>query len=241
MSRTALLLAGASALLPLAAIAASGQVAGAPEAERFVAPTGPTTLTRSVRRVLADGKEVVSSRTYALRFVREGEGYRVEGSQVDCTVDAPAALAALAEVERKRVDAGLFPLRLDAFGRIVDSSAKGDAASRREAAAKVSGRVSASALGAGDKVEAQGFVAGLVERGGAQAVWPADLFVAARGERNETRRLALPGGGEGTVTVATRAAGDTGVAAAATFERIVTTELGISRNVVRELFTLKPA
>lgn len=241
MTPTALLLAGVSTLMPLAAMGAAVPETSAAEAGAFIAPAEPTQLTRSVRRVLPDGKEVIASRTYALRFVRDGAGYRVEGELVDSACEAPPALRALAEIERKRADVGLFPLRLDAAGRIVASGASGDADRQREAAAAVGGKLAVSAMAPQDKAQAEGFVAQLVARGGGLAAWPADLFVARSGERSEVRRMPLAGGGEGTVTVSTKAGGNRAGGVPATLERTVTTELGGDRRTVRELWTMAPA
>lgn len=240
MNRAAILLAGVSALIPLAALGAAGKGAAAAGVARFVAPAGTTLLTRSVLRSLPDGKEIVASRTYALRFVPDGSGYRVEGTQVDCTVDAPPSLRGLAEIENKRVDVGLFPLWLDGSGRIVASKDSGDPERQREAALAVASRFGGASLAPGEKAQATGFVRQLVERGGGLAAWPADLFVAAHGERSEARRLALPDGAEGTVTVATKAGGAL-ASGPATLERTVTTELGNHRSVVRETWSLRPA
>lgn len=240
MTPSALLLAGVSTLMPLAALAAVPET-GTVAAEAFVPPAEPTQLTRSVSRMLPDGKEVVASRTYALRFVRDGAGYRVEGELIESACEAPPALRALAEIERKRSDVGLFPLRLDAAGRIVATGAKGDVDRHREAAGAVSGKLAASAMTSAEKSQAGGFVAQLVARGGGLAAWPTDLFVAARGERSEVRRLPLAGGGEGTVTVSTKAAGARANGLSATLERTVTTDLGGDRRIVRELWTMAPA
>lgn len=240
MTPSVLLLAGASTLMPLAALAAAAPDGSSAETGAFVAPAGPTHLTRAVSRVLPDGKQVTSSRTYALRFVRDGAGYRVEGELVESVCDAPGALRALAEIERKRSDAGLFPLRLDAAGRIVGSGATGDA-ERRRAAAAVNARLSAATMAPDDKAQASGFVAQLVARGGGLAAWPSDLFVAPHGERSVVQRLPLPGGGEGTVTVSTKADGKRASGVPATLERTVTTDLGGDRRIVRELWTVAPA
>lgn len=237
MSRAALLLAGVSALAPLAALSAAA-AAAAPAAERFFAPADPMILTRIVRRALPDGKEIVATRSYALRFAREGSGYRVDGELIECAVEAPEALRPMAEIERKRADSGLFPLHLDSAGRILEASQDGSEVGRREAAGKVTAAVTASGLSGNDKAEAVSFVTQLADRGG-QAVWPADLFMAKSGERSEVRRLALPGGVEGTVSVATKVASGAGLAA--TLERTVTTEFAGTRRVVRETWAFRPS
>ena len=49
----------------------------------FNPPPSPMLLTRELRRSLSDGKEVISRRSYAVRFTPEaGGGYRVDGRLV---------------------------------------------------------------------------------------------------------------------------------------------------------------
>src|SRR5688572_7537209 len=92
LGRRALLgLAGAAAALPLFR---TGSAAAQP-ASRFAPPSGPMRYTRRLERELVDGARLVVSRGFAVRFVPEADGFRVDGEQVDSAVDAPAALDAL--------------------------------------------------------------------------------------------------------------------------------------------------
>jgi hypothetical protein len=133
----------------LALIMASVAAAPAAMAETaaFSPPEGPVTLTRTVRRALPDGKEVVATRSYELRITRDDKGpnggYRVEGRLLSADVQAPPSLEALAAIERKRSDDGLFPFRLDARGLIAAPLAPGNSASR-EAAGEAARRAIAS-------------------------------------------------------------------------------------------------
>jgi hypothetical protein len=115
-----LLLAGAGALFPAATGLSSANAAAQPPAVSgaFAPPTGPVTMTRTLVRNLADGKQIIVTRRYLIRFTPEGDGYRLDGEQIDAEVVAPSALSGLAEIERKRIDKGLFPARLDARGMI---------------------------------------------------------------------------------------------------------------------------
>ncbi len=119
MRSRALFLAGIAAILPSTmAVSAIGTSLSAP-AVHFAPPSDPIMLTRTVWRSLYDGKEIVSRRRYAIQFVPHGDGFAVTGTLVESTIDAPPALAALAEMERRRADATLFPMRLDANGQMV--------------------------------------------------------------------------------------------------------------------------
>lgn len=59
---------------------------------------------------MSDGSAFEVSRSFAVRFVAAGAGYRVEGEQLDVTVTAPERLARFAEIERTRLEEALFPL-----------------------------------------------------------------------------------------------------------------------------------
>jgi len=207
----------------------------------FVAPDRPLILTRELRRELHDGKEVVSRRSYEIRFVPEGEGWRVDGVLVASEVEAPPALATLAALERVRKDDGLFPLRLDRQGMILASSGPGgDAPAAIATARSFAGAAIASnaALGADGQVAAKAMLGELSARTQAAGNgWPADLFRPSAGRSSRVERLPLPDGSEGRVTVTTLAE-DAASGLLGTLRREVVTELGGTRRASRETFTL---
>src|SRR5206468_4011573 len=136
----------------------------------------------------------------------EGEGYRVDGRLVDSAVEAPPALQALAEIERTRPDTGLFPMHLDLRGRIVAAAPAGASAGepRRRAVEVANEALRRSALAPEEKTAAQAFIAQVAARGLTSPV-PADLFRPVAGKRVETRRVPLPDGSEGEVTIEVQA------------------------------------
>ena len=85
-----------------------------------VFPTGAVRQRRELVRGLGDGAAIVVKRDWECRFNLTASGARVEVRQVAVDVKAPAPLAALAEIERKREVTGLFPLEIDTHGVIVD-------------------------------------------------------------------------------------------------------------------------
>jgi hypothetical protein len=107
--RTVLQYAAAALLLP--ALPGRGARAGrfAPPAGRCSTPGGSSASCRRARSSV--------SRSFAVRFVREAGGFRVEGEQV-ASKSRPRAARAFARLERERVETGLFPLALDADGAI---------------------------------------------------------------------------------------------------------------------------
>ena len=99
MDRKALL-AGAAALLPMVALSShSTSAREATATATFAPPQSSLVLTRELRRPLADGKEVVTRRSYEIAIVHDGDGYRVDGRLIDVEVDAPPALRALSTLE----------------------------------------------------------------------------------------------------------------------------------------------
>jgi hypothetical protein len=227
--------AGLIALLPVAAASA---VQSSPAAGVFVAPSGPLVLSRTLRRPLPDGAEIVSTRRYEVRIVADGDGYRVDGRLIDSEVTAPESLEALAALERNRPDTGLFPFRLDRAGRIASPAAPSDHTTEQTAATRAKLAISASSLAEPDRVQAQELIEQLTARRGATgARWPADLFNPAPGLRSQTSRFALPDGKDGSVTTtidARRSAdGDS-------IERTVITETGGSQRITRETYRVEP-
>src|SRR5436309_1976086 len=86
--------------MPRPLVAASAATAAA--SGGFSAPSGTLVLTRTLRRPLPGGAEIVSTRSYEIRIVADGDGFRVDGSLLSSEVTAPPSLAALAALERNR-------------------------------------------------------------------------------------------------------------------------------------------
>jgi hypothetical protein len=110
--------------LLVAAVALIG-AGGAPAAE-FAPPVDkPMLLSRTLVRELGGGATIVATRRYRVVFHRTEAGWRIDGALVASEIDAPAALSALAAIERGRPDDGLFPILLDPAGRIVPKAPSG--------------------------------------------------------------------------------------------------------------------
>lgn len=240
MKGAALLLAGISALAPAAAL--SEPVGAGRPASEFRVPDEPVVLTRTWRRTLPDGKEVVARRSYSVRFARDGDGYRVEGELVSSVVEAPPSLRAIAELEQARPDKGLFPIRLDRRGQILptDGAPQNQSPSHADGAQVANGRIGGSQLSDDEKAQAIGFVQEVLDRGGSMAAWPQDLFHPQPGTHKVTRELALPGGASGAVTVSTDAQLSRDGSMLGRVDRVVQTDLGGDRRIVRETWTLQP-
>ena len=240
VSGKVLLLIGAAALIPALAGRVSAESPAISE-QPFSPPDAPQVLTRTVWRTLADGEQIVVRRRYAVQFARQGDGFLLDGRLLDAAVEAPAMLAPLAELERKRSDQGLFPMLLDASGRIrAESKARPiDPALHQNARAQSQSIIATTPLAPAQQRESADFLNQLATQG-VPAAWPVDLFNPANAERSEHRRIVLPSGLEGEVTVSVKVVGMHSHGLPNAVERTVTTVLAGSARTSREQWTLAP-
>lgn len=226
----------AAATLALVAMAFEAP-AIADAAQAFSPPLSSLLLSRTLTRTLPDGKTITTRRSYEVRFQRDGDGYRVDGNLVDVTVDVPPSLRALADLERQRPDNGLFPIRLDADGRIIGGGNQTASPVVARAAQVAAEQIGGSGLTALDMLQAQAFVARL-RSGSAHSKWPDDVFRPFVGKRSETRTVPLPGGEEGQVVIEIEGRRGGSAGQVGSVHRVVTTDLGGDRRVTRELWEL---
>jgi len=118
MNLARLLIASAAVVLPASHVAAMDGPEAVAASDAFAPPSTPLILTRTLYRDLPGGGKIVVTRQYAVQFSTDGDGYRLDGQLLDTMVQVPERLSALAEVERKRPDSGLFPAYLDRNGLI---------------------------------------------------------------------------------------------------------------------------
>lgn len=240
MSGRAVLLAGAAALLPVLGTSALADAAAQVQV-RFAPPSAPLVLTRTLYRDLADGKQVVVTRRYKIHFSPDGDGFRVDGTLIDATVDAPPFLARLAEIERTRPDSGVFPAFLDGRGMIRSGTAGKLDPQTREQALTSARKVIAEAPAPAETRRETGALLGQVASGRGGSGWPVFLFNPGPEERIERRELALPNGGQGEVEVRIRAQGLQPGGLPHRLERIVVTRLAGTERISREVWTISPA
>lgn len=231
-------LAGFSALAPLLGV----QVEAAASAEaptKFSPPSAPLVLSRTVFRELPDGKQIVVKRSFRVQFVASDGGFMVTGSPIAVSVDVPPVLARMGELERRRAEPGPFPMMIDSQGAIHAPGPGGPDRQTRESA-----RQTANGLILGtdfpdqtkqDAIQALGAMAA-DSRG---SPWPVDLFNAKDAERHQHRTVSLADGSQGEVSVLLRVGKWLPCGLPALFERIITTDLGGTRRVSREVWSLE--
>ena len=243
MTGRAIFLAGVAAILPTAAAFPESATNQEAQVYQFSPPDVPLILTRTVWRSLVDGKEIISRKRYAVRIIADGDGFKVTGALFESTVEAPPPLAALAEMERRRSDPALLPIRLDPDGRILAAPGGFDPAARQPGTRVAQRLVRSSNIAGADKDQADSLIDQIAKAGGI-AQWPSDLFNPSRQSQHEQRRMALPGGNEGEIDVSItvhgqRQGGQWQGGLPATVERTVVTELDGTRKVSREQWTFE--
>ena len=207
----------------------------------FSAPRQPMSLTRELRRALGDGHEVITRRSYRVRFTRDGPGFRIDGELTGVEVIAPPLLEPIAQLERNRSDLGLFPILLDQRGVIFSQPDPASPSTPAIARTVVGTMIASATISASDKAETQRFVDALLgARGGIMTKWPTDLFRPLAPHRSSTSRFPLRDGQEGQVTVNLDADSDSGCGLVRSYERVVVTEFGGQQKVGRERWTLAP-
>ena len=195
--RALLHLAGLTAALPLLRVVP----AAAQPATRFAPPAAPMRYTRRLERGLPDGARLIVSRDFAVHFVPDTGGFRIEGEQTGVMVDAPPSLAALARLERERIETGVFPLQLDAAGAIRAAAPSAPSAQLDEAVREVTAQIEHWPHTPAEREQLRAFVNAVHQSAGRLVTeLPRDLFAPTGVPRADNRAIALPGGEAGQVS-----------------------------------------
>jgi len=228
----------AALLASVPGIALAAAPMAAPAA--FAPPCGqPLLLSRTIVRELADGKAIVATRRYRVTFTRLDAGWRLDGELVASEIDVPPPLAALAAIEKARPDEGLFPIMLDSAGLIVSSASGGP---QERAAVEKAAALAARKRSGGSSPIAPEILAAIAKAAAdgsaGRTPWPRALFVPGALSGASEQRVPLADGGEGVVRVELASAPAAGLATMGSASRRVVTEIGGTRRVAREEWTL---
>lgn len=199
----------------------------------FVPPEGPVAMTRSLVRTLADGRELEATRRYLIRFVPDGEGWRVEGQLQDISINVPPPLEGLAALERGRIEPDLFPMLIDRAGQFRPGTAAPPDPQLRARALRLSESMLARTAASRD---ASAMLTQIIAAGAEATPWPRDLFNPGP-EVFERRDITLPGGGPGRISLTLRSVGQVPGRLPARFERIIASEVGGTSRTSREVWT----
>ena len=211
-------------------------------AARIAPPAEPMLFVRRLTRELPGGYAIVVERGFRIRFAAQADGFRIEGEQVSSSVDAPPNLAAYADIERQRVETGVFPIELDAQGLIRSTPAAAAPAALARGVELALEQVRTMQLPKGGEDQARTFLLGLEQAAGRiSSAPPPDLFIPPANPEQATREVTLPGGLAGSIS--SRFSGTlsplTGLLQQA--ERIVVTETAGSTRRTLEHWTLGAA
>lgn len=197
-------------------------------------------LSRTVIRELADGKQIVVTRSFRVQFVASADGFVLTGTPIAVNVEVPPLLAQLGELERRRSDLGPFPILIDRHGLIhtAANGAAADAGVRQNAQQAATGLIQGGALPAETKRDAVQLL-GAMAADPRTSPWPTDLFVAHDSERRQHRSVALADGSLGEIEVLLRVGKWLPCGMPAVFERVITTQLAGTRRVSREVWSFE--
>jgi hypothetical protein len=240
MNARACLLAGAAILLTaLAPVELAQADASRPQA-RFAPPIEQLILSRTVIRELSDGKQIKVTRRYTVQFAATESGFQLDGKLVDVSVDVPPLLGGLAEIERKRDEAGMFPVRIDSSGTILGGQASDqvDRRARDDMTAKATVVLAETGMPKDNLQLGTRFVSQTMQAP-ARSSWPVDLLKIQPGEHRQSRVVALASGQEGRIEVVTRVDALLPCGLPRTIERTVITVLAGSRRVSREIWAFQ--
>lgn len=229
----------AAALAPLLASRAGPAMAA--DGKVIAPPAGPMMFVRRLERQLPDGSKLIVARSFVLSFTAAPIGWRVTGYQAGVTVDAPARVAALAALERQRVETGLFPFALDRAGLIVGGPTLRPARELDQAVAIVRRELDKDPLVADEREELDAFIRAVHDAGiKMTAQFPNDLFAPREQVRHGERELTLPDGGEGTIAVSFSALIDLATGLMRDARREIVTAIAEDRRITREDWRLAP-
>ncbi|WP_128891417.1 hypothetical protein [Erythrobacter sp. HKB08] len=234
--REALARAAGFAVLGIGLATPLAALAGAPH---FVPPTGPARLKRTLTRGLSGDAAIVVQRSWDVRFERSSSGYSLSGKQVSVAVDAPPALAALADIERKRIADGFLPMEITPGGMIASRSAvpsKEAVAQAVEVAARL---FEDGGMPAQDRAAANRFLAHIHQSASQSlSALPTDLFMPVSTRHQASEEILGAGGVAGEVgSVFTAEMAENGHHMAWA-KRVVTTRIGGDERVSSDLWEL---
>ncbi len=165
------------------------------EAAELDIPQTPMRLSRTLVRTMSGGAEIRIARDWEVNFHRQRQGVTVSGRQISAQVDAPARLAAIAQLEEGRSTDGMWPIILSENGRILTVGASIETEDLASAAALAEQNIAARSVSASVRLSLLQYLAEL-QRAGTTLLerLPSDLLFPVGTPRSSRREIELPGG-----------------------------------------------
>ncbi|TIX49119.1 hypothetical protein [Alteraurantiacibacter aquimixticola] len=193
---------------------------------------------RTLDRALPGGSDsFVVTRDFAVTFQARGDqGFEIVGKQVGASVSVPENIAHLGELERQRVEHGIFPLYLDASGHIIDGDDPYPSAMIDAALADAQRRFA-------DRGDEVGLLLDALHSAGEHMIaeLPRDLFAPSEDMRENRNEVTLPWGDRGEVMTRFEARRDPETRLMRTAHREVRTLLAGEERRSAEAWELFPA
>ncbi len=206
-----------------------------------IAPQGPHELCRELVRSLEDGAVLGVKRCWTVRFVAQQGDLRMDGEQSRVAVDAPPALTALARLEEKRVETGMFPLVMSPDGLIQPSAGQNSGGTLLEMQEAATAIITALEPDPAAADAMRSFVA-QVAAASAEHLGriPRDLLYPVPPQGPETIAVTLPDGSSGSVTIEQSATAHPETGLLQTARRSVVTRAGLTASESVETWVLTP-
>ncbi|MDN3646861.1 hypothetical protein QWY75_11675 [Pontixanthobacter aestiaquae] len=232
-------LAALGAIWALNVFAATSGVNAQSFTVKFTPPSTPMRFTRKLVRNLSDGKQIVVERAWKVLFAPVGQGFSLDGEQISVEVSVPPGLEALADLERRKRESGLFPLMLASDGMIVRKVSARPKAVIDQAIELASQELAARGVSEADQSSSREFLRTLQSSAEkAASHLPRDLFQPRRMAANAKRTLSLPDGAVGSVAIEFTAKTDAETGLMRTATRTVTTKIALSERTSAEHWSL---
>ncbi len=207
---------------------------------RIALPQQTMRLRRVLERALYDGSIIGVEREWAVEFRRQRAGIVITGHHVSARVSAPQALEAMARIERRRSTQRLFPITLDAVGRIMDAgpfTLHSDIALAAQAASRLWPSNDAARPNPFELLRQIPQGPNLSQTGMGDHL-PPDLFFPFDRDQRTLRKLDFPDGLSGEIELWNRAKSQADQPWLEHWERTVTTSFGGSRRKSSEIWSL---
>ncbi|MDJ0641574.1 MAG: hypothetical protein QNJ15_02045 [Erythrobacter sp.] len=204
-------------------------------------PKRPMRLLRRLERGMRGGALITVEREWRIEFNVQGSGFAIVGEQVSAKVDAPTHLAPLADLERSRSTAGMFPILLVSNGSIAatgDFTKPHDVATALKTAKMM---IAERSIPSRAKSQQLQYLTSLQSAGASFLNrLPPDLFFPTSEPFHSIRPVSLPDGLVGEFEVTYRAQPFLGYGWLKRAERRVLTRVGNSERQSRETWSMLP-
>lgn len=202
-------------------------------------PHGSLQLTRRIERRLSGGAMIMVERQWTVRFSRQGSGAAIMGSQTSVDVDAPDALAAIAQIEQSRSTEAMFPILLSDSGAIVAAGASVREQDLAEAIREAREVIGLRDIAPDARAEQLRYLALLQNSAGKMLDrLPPDLFFPASPPMHNVQTVVLADGLQGEFEVSYHASPAPGQSWLERAERVVRTRIGETEQRSREVWTM---